>query len=129
MATIITHPQSREYDKGWEAVFGKKTLLRLLQDLGETQQEVADTLKRGGHTGRARQSCECPVANYLRAHCRSQPHVNAGSVVLVEPETDATIEVVTTPYAVGDFILAFDKGDYPELIQHISNAFEEGNGT
>jgi hypothetical protein len=118
MATIITHPQSREYDAGWERTFGPKMdenhLFRVLQEMGETHFEVATTILKKGISGKRQSPTRCPITRYAEAMGFTGVITGADSIDLFQSGSPA--KVVLCPDPVRDFIKSFDRGEYPELI-------------
>lgn len=83
----------------------------LFTALGNTKQTVADRLLEAGHFGEAGSAVGCPVARYLTA---------ALPLDFIYVDDSDAIYVGTTwvdvPEAVAEFIVAFDRGAYPDLI-------------
>lgn len=88
------------------------TVLELLAALGDTELEVAVSLRERGIKGRPGNARCCPVANYLT------PGVPC---VAVDEDSVAfsgkhSREYVLLPGPVADFVIAFDHGAYPDLV-------------
>jgi len=79
--------------------------IKMLDSLGGTVQEVAQSLKDKGITGARRNPCHCPLANLIGGYVDNQE----GFVGLEEGFE------LNRPCR--DFVLAFDNGLYPELEQ------------
>jgi hypothetical protein len=102
-------------------------IIENLQQLGDTAAEVAQNLKDEGCRGALGDPWACPVAGYLEKRSRPQAllfAVKCERVSFYEPrevEEDGTtrhyLGEVPVPLPVGDFIIAFDRGHYPELIR------------
>lgn len=90
-------------------------VIRLLDKLGTSQDQVATTLVDLGITGQIAEADRCPVANYLYLHTGQRLHVGPACVTEDEWVTDASV-VASLPDAVSDFIGDFDMERYPELI-------------
>lgn len=89
----------------------------LLEDLGDTADEVALNLERLGITGIPQNQECCAIARYLT----DQGFTSA--VVIIDEWRDG-LEVlasgwagVPAPDAVAEFVAAFDQGKYPALIE------------
>lgn len=89
-------------------------LQEVLDGLGSTADEVADTLIKSGLKGRRAEACYCPVANYVR---HEMPEVTFASVYEFVNITDehGTSLRTSTPDPVFDFIHLFDHNEFPEL--------------
>jgi hypothetical protein len=102
---------------------------RLLEQLGPSPAEVAATLARLGHKGIRLHGCDCPVANYLRANGVGEPEVDACWVydwtgpsrydADGDYDKEGSDNVVRPPNPVADFIEAFDKGQFSELVEQV----------
>lgn len=95
-----------------------------MQALGALPNAVAETLSRAALAGKPGDDCGCPVALYLQAVI--QEHPRAGIyyddrrwfACLWMRDLGAASELnVNLPDAVRDFVLAFDQGEYPDLIE------------
>lgn len=84
-----------------------------LAALGRTADEVAATLAALGMTGSQIVADYCPVARYLHDHAKLG--WAAVSCASIAGDRFATFD---TPGPVADFVRAFDRGAYPELIAH-----------
>lgn len=94
--------------------------LKLLSVLGETPSEIADTLLVSGFYGRINDLCACPLAKYLRANgvvFHSIDSDGVYGVVETDGEDEYDDDVIGVPRAVMDFILDFDYGKYPALVE------------
>ena len=118
--SIITHPQSKEYGEGWDRIFGRKTLEQVLQELGNTSEEVVAKLRAEGIKGKMSAPGSCPIACYLKRKGFYKPSVTQYdvSVVTDEPDPDLlprTYHYVKNTEAIKMFVIEFDHGRYPEL--------------
>lgn len=92
-------------------------IARLLADLGDTADAVADQLRAKGIKGEPRKCAACPVQNYLRPLTTAPNLSTTGvSVWFDDPDGDVPIEVML-PRPVSQFISLFDLGVYLDLIQ------------
>lgn len=86
----------------------------VLEQLGNTANEVATSLRRAGVRGRQRHIRLCPVARLLRRHFG---RALAGPISCgIGGGGDTAAIVVDTPAAVEAFMYAFDDGCYPDLV-------------
>lgn len=83
---------------------------RLIADLGNSGREVADSLRLRSHVGVREEGCQCPVANYLRAH-----GVDGVVVTKTDIEDDHDEQwcnpdrwSMPTPAPIAEFIREFD---------------------
>jgi hypothetical protein len=89
--------------------------------------EIATLLERQCMHGKMAKSCECPIAKYLLwavqaervvvGHCYIAIHTAAGRDIRLD-----------TPQWVDAFILEFDQGVYPALIERESDANQRDTG-
>lgn len=79
-----------------------RSAYELLEDLGKTTDEVANTLRAAGITGERMSFLHCPIANYLRAN--GYPDVHVGSH-LASLDNDVSVAL---PPPVVRFIRSFD---------------------
>lgn len=84
---------------------------RLLTQLGDTADDVAQTLLTGGYLGRRDDCANCPVAKYLRASGVYDAWVDQHEV------TSGIVGQVTLPKPVILFVQEFDSFGYPDLIE------------
>lgn len=91
-------------------------IISLLQEMGETSQQVADFLKQQGIKGKRYNAVgmACPVKQYLTNKGLSDCSVEPNWVRLTNP-FGLLLDWVLIPYAVANFIYDFDNGKYPEL--------------
>jgi hypothetical protein len=87
-------------------------VLDLLDELGESGQEVADTLFDLGVKGKRDNTGSCPIANYLRGEGVPDPVVNPDHV-----EWDSFEESITLPEGCIHFIARFDAGEFTDLLE------------
>jgi hypothetical protein len=83
---------------------------RVLNDLGDTSAQVAQTLRTKGIKGRAVGGRSCPIFKYLKSFGYHGAGVTRDRVTDEKGNTLAG----TTP-AVHNFISDFDQGLYPDL--------------
>jgi hypothetical protein len=92
----------------------------LLAALGDTETQVAATLKAAGITGRRGHCGACPIAVYVLKSDLGCYHVDVdGEAVFLWFTADDNvqhIETVDLPDPVTDFITHFDLGRYDELV-------------
>jgi hypothetical protein len=81
--------------------------------LGETPEQVAETLKEQGIIGYRQHASSCPIYHYLKSKGYPVDCLSQHSICLLSPYY-GDIEM---PEVVGRFIVAFDQGKYPELIK------------
>lgn len=91
----------------------------ILDSLGSSAQEVAERVP----CGRKASACDCPVARYLNKHFP----VHGGWVVsrsaIMNYSGDRKCK---TPQPVADFILLFDGGVYPGLVEPVHFPYRRG---
>lgn len=81
-----------------------------LAALGNTADEVAETLRRLGVTGQRVVADSCPVANYLREFAGvGHPAMSPAWIKLGDGW-------IATPAPVARFVARFDLGEFPDLI-------------
>lgn len=90
-------------------------LLNHLEILGNTAEQVAESLRTDGIKGACRSRKGCPLANYLKSLGHENPSVmgnpdSAFAGLGLEPYH------CTLPPACFDFLYRFDRGEFPELI-------------
>jgi hypothetical protein len=90
--------------------------------LGPTEAKVALHLEKTNSRGACNHAEHCAVATYLEARIQEAgvqglvPSVNDDRVIVVDRATGRTVAVVETTPSVRDFIAAFDKRKYPQLV-------------
>jgi len=103
----------------------------LLVDLGTSRAEVADALRDLGVVATPKDPQDCAIAVYLKAILGTERRVrslavkcNCVMVFLDEAKRFHWRSVVTIelPEPVGEFVVAFDQGAYPELTRKGSRA-------
>jgi hypothetical protein len=89
-------------------------LYELLTGLGQTPDEVAESLRAAGVTGKREDAECCPVAIWLKRATGADPYVDceAASVRYVP---DAPEVETSSPMAVRGFVVRFDHHQYPDL--------------
>ncbi len=78
----------------------KETLERLLNELGSSHQEVAESLQKKGVRGLIRSKCGCPLANYLSTMTDQIYHIDTMAV-----RNEAGLIMLLTPLPCKDFII------------------------
>ncbi len=93
----------------------------LLSDLGGTPDEVARYLESLGVRGVRNNSECCAVAEFLAAIVASHPEVRSVRVfrrfVILSRNGPFWLTAVRLPRPVRSFVLAFDAGEYPNLLR------------
>jgi hypothetical protein len=86
--------------------------LNILREM--TPDSIHDLLAAEGITGTPGHPRSCPVAEWLtRRHPLLNIHVTGDEISAVEAEG---LSLYSAPWSVRDFIISFDRHDYPELI-------------
>jgi hypothetical protein len=88
----------------------------LIDKLGKTETEIANTLLVMGLTGIPSDSCHCPVSNYLMAEGYQE-------VCVCDWNIAADQEELIPSVAMSRFIKSFDQDQYPELIEENRHGF------
>ena len=93
-------------------------LRKLLLTLGKNDFEVAKTLEAKGCFGNMNSNSHCPIANFLRKETGEKPYVSPDYICLEKDnrEFDNTLSEEYIPVAIEVFILRFDEGEFPELL-------------
>lgn len=91
-----------------------RTVADLLRPLGNSCDEIAQSLQRLGITGRRHDGYNCPIAKYFRTH--RYPATSATLPSGLYNSIDGSIHG-WWPAAVVNFIFQFDRGAYPELVE------------
>lgn len=90
----------------------------LLAALGDNADQIAASLHAAGITGERGKCGTCPIAVYLLRSALGCHAVDVdGSVKLWFTDGDGVqhVEKLRMPEPIGDFVVAFDLGDYDEL--------------
>ncbi|MBL8793146.1 MAG: hypothetical protein JNM56_04520 [Planctomycetia bacterium] len=87
-------------------------LRKLIQDLGDTPQAIADQLKAFDCKGERGEHDRCPIANYLRTKGALFVSVAESSIEVTDDVRGAEIP---TPGAALAFLELFDAGQFKEL--------------
>jgi hypothetical protein len=90
----------------------KRLVLYLLNQLGETPEEVAESLKAKGLKGKRKRAHCCPIYQYLTSH-GLDVGVSPNEIVLYDITTKGCD--ITAPLPIKQFIYDFDDGKYPNL--------------
>jgi hypothetical protein len=85
------------------------SVVKDLNELGETEQQVVDTLQQLGITGTKALGGSCPIANYLRGKGHKVGWVYQSRII-----TPGKSDVWFGPYLI-NFLTNFDRGAYPQL--------------
>ncbi len=103
-----------------ERILMKREIAHLLDELGTTPDGVAGSLQKSGVQGDRFLVSRCPVARYLHAIVGSDPKVGKVKVGLYKAVVNGPRwwrpVTVALPAPVRLFVLAFDGGNYVELI-------------
>lgn len=84
-----------------------------LAELGEYEpDQIAGILRSEGIKGHEHNGRCCPVANWLKKHGFDEPIVWPESARL-----DGIAQRIDVPQSVHDFILKFDRREYPDLLE------------
>lgn len=89
---------------------------RLLRELGDTADEVAEELYTRGHKGLRWEAGACPIFRYLEGKLPAPPMIGPGSVC-VGPHL-----VIGMPEAARQFVRRFDDGLYPHLLERLTGS-------
>jgi 5'-deoxynucleotidase YfbR-like HD superfamily hydrolase len=90
-------------------------LTRALADLGDTPDQVADTLRRGNHHGAVCSEATCPITSYLAATFPTATYVRVTSIQALLRHPGGTVQV-WSPRPVRHFVDRFDlSGDFADL--------------
>lgn len=95
-----------------------------LASLGDTPEEVAESLRKQGVKGKKKSKCHCPILNGIYQACPDYwpglrivngSKLSNGSWSYYATLDDSQIMNPRLPQSVMDFIGAFDAGEYPDL--------------
>jgi len=103
----------------------KQSTRGLLAQLGDSPDEVAETLRASGVHGVPRDNRSCAVALYLSAQLGTEPRIRSVTVgqcsltiTLVAPDSRPAGRLwVQLPKAVRGFVAEFDACHYPEVVR------------
>jgi hypothetical protein len=110
-----------------------EAVAKLLQSLGDTEEEVARSLDWAGVRGLQRDMANCPVASFLRIvggydNCVESLTVTSTTVKInIKPWWRQKLSV-PLPTAVRAFVSAFDKGRFQNLVLRMDATRDEGAG-
>jgi hypothetical protein len=93
----------------------KEEALALLEGLGETSRQVADTLFRKNITGYRRSSRSCPISRFLQHHGARVPSTCDCQIIFGDLLPAGELVSLHPPIHIHAFINDFDAGNYPEL--------------
>lgn len=99
------------------AVDHEAAVAKLLADLGDTADAVADRLRALGIKGKQAWACACPVANYLVRNGYEGAVFSAEEYAIPNPDDVWNVLTGRTPQPVGLFIDRFDEGVYLDLVE------------
>jgi hypothetical protein len=83
-----------------------------LAALGETRQQVYEKLFQLGIKGKRHNSCQCPIARYLKS--KEHKILGVSSTYIGTPYSTGGKDI-ETPVIISAFIYDFDAGMYPDL--------------
>lgn len=90
--------------------------IKLLNELGNSSEEVAQSLKDCEIKGKKKRACDCPIANFLSKHLNVvDVDVNPNEIDIYD--YDQHFSLKTIPPAVAEFIVDFDKGKFDFLVE------------
>lgn len=92
------------------------TIEQALADLPDAPHDIAMFLVVRGHFGRRSSSCDCPVANFLRAET-SFRNTTVGMISAHTNEDSSLFEPVYLTEGAKAFIVMFDNLLFPQLIR------------
>jgi len=101
-------------DSNWKFLKDAQTALEKLQGL--SADEIAWMLEEQGVRAVPGNAHQCAIAKYVQA-ATGAPHVRVSGTVQIG---DSCVRVAYTPENVLAFITKFDRGDYPSLIEKVS---------
>lgn len=97
----------------------KTDILKALEQLGNTSDEIAEALSVKEIKGRPRHSTACPIAHYLKD---ALPECETIHVCIPHAYLDSALNSsIPLPAPVKDFIRKFDAGEYLNLKGPVSN--------
>jgi hypothetical protein len=103
-----------------ERLVTKRNISILLDQLGSTPETVARSLQRAGVHGDPFLGAHCPIARYLHAVVGVEPGIGKVKIGLCRATVNAPHWwwpiSVALPLPVRLFVLAFDRGQFPELL-------------
>jgi hypothetical protein len=83
-----------------------------LAALGETRSQVYEKLHQLGIKGSRFNSCQCPIARYLKS--KQHKILGVSSTYISTPYSAGGLDI-QTPFIISAFIYDFDAGMYPDL--------------
>lgn len=84
-----------------------------LELLGDTKEQIAETLRWLGCKGSSGVAEDCPLARYLSGAGVDSPVVGDDEIRM--PYFDWHDSFIENPEHIRQFVVAFDKGVYPDL--------------
>jgi hypothetical protein len=84
--------------------------------LGSTSEMIAQALTAMGVKGKPHQTCGCPLSVYLTSVARKRVAVGSG-YGWIDRKPLREKDFFTLPEACSDFIVKFDAGDYPDIME------------
>lgn len=92
----------------------------LLEDLGETDDAIAASLKKEGCKGLPGDPCECPLAVYLTSKLTGlRAEVYMSCIAVYESDMNFSLARIPLGTAVSRFASRFDSGRYPDLLKEL----------
>lgn len=89
------------------------TLLELIKEL--EQQDIPEYFRKLDIKGKQVNAHNCPVHNYFK---RKGYHVGISSFYIRLYRGNSLLEKHKTPPNIADFIINFDIGEYPDLVEY-----------
>lgn len=110
----------------------KKLVASRLSQLGETEEEIAKTLRQGNYQGLPGCAGDCPVRNYLADKLKEDENngllhrrglytsVRTGACFTHLYTNEEKYVTIANPLPVSQFVKAFDRKEYPDLIYRMA---------
>lgn len=100
----------------------KEQVIKLLEGLGATPDEVALNLKKQGIRGYPASPNWCPIAQFLNRNSTGRFFVTVDrSTIFIRDSLVHITDYVDTSVAINSFIQKFDEGRYPYLYAGMVN--------
>lgn len=96
-------------------ISSEKIITAALARLGNTSEEVAESLKVKGHKGYRRVGGSCPLANYLNSELGDGNGFSVGFCFTELYNSGRVLAEVTHSPQIKGFVNQFDDGMFPEL--------------
>jgi hypothetical protein len=94
----------------------KTQITSLLDNLGNSAEEVALSLSNLNIKGLQMNSRQCPISNYLRSKYQNMKFLAVSSVHITFKITNENLAQINTSKPIEEFITNFDIGKFQELI-------------